>query len=459
MKALCLVLGLIILSAAFVLAQSKSEESMGGPSADKDDRDVIWSDPPDFDGVSGSSEIIDEYGLESELANDFLLDLPAAIRCVRWWGAYYEEFDGPTIDSFILRLYFDAGCLPEPFPFMEVIVDTDGFDETLIDGYERVFAYQADVDWILEAGLYWFSVQAGDHQFPPGWGRLAAEETQLCDTAFRSGYFAYPVWVPAPDVFGDLFDASQEFDDEPCGWEPPFENDTCFGSEYWDYSIERCTSDVIYGNTTQFNDDYDPSEPGPSCTGYAANGRDVVYYLDLEVGDVLDLSYYTVDYDASFYIVTDCSDMTSCVVGADNALYGDPEEIEYVVEESGRYYLILDMWSANAGGPFELQYTITGLGSCCFEDGSCQLLLEADCTEAEGLPQGGCTSCDPNPCPQPQTGACCVHPQDCYVLTEVDCGLLEDWYLWLPNQDCDPNPCPPIAVETTTWGSIKAGYR
>ena len=27
-------------------------------------------------------------------------------------------------------------------------------------------------------------------------------------------YFAYPEWVPAPDVFGDLYDASQMFEDE-----------------------------------------------------------------------------------------------------------------------------------------------------------------------------------------------------------------------------------------------------
>jgi hypothetical protein len=76
------------------------------------------------------------------------------------------------------------------------------------------YVYEFCLEEALVANLYWFSAQMADHPFPPQWGRLASDMTQICDSAFRSDYFAYPDWVPAPDVFGDMFDASQMFEDE-----------------------------------------------------------------------------------------------------------------------------------------------------------------------------------------------------------------------------------------------------
>ena len=32
-------------------------------------------------------------------------------------------------------------------------------------------------------------------------------------------------------------------------------------------------------------------------------------------------------------------------------------------------------------------------------------------------------------------------------------------YLWLIDDVCEPNPCPPVAIEETTWGKIKAGFK
>ena len=40
--------------------------------------------------------------------------------------------------------------------------------------------------------------------------------------------------------------------------------------------------------------------------------------MDLEAGDVCDFTYTPSGYDAALYILTDCSDMESCVVGAES---------------------------------------------------------------------------------------------------------------------------------------------
>jgi hypothetical protein len=68
--------------------------------------------------------------------------------------------------------------------------------------------------------------------------------------------------------------------------------------------------------------------------------------------------------------------------------------------------------------------------------------------------------CDPNPCPQPPpVGACCFVDGTCQVLTEADCLALQGAWQGA-GTDCDPNDCPPpVPVERTTWGQIKRQYR
>jgi hypothetical protein len=159
--------------------------------------------------------------------------------------------------------------------------------------------------------------------------------------------------------YGDFSTGPYLFFFDCAGVEPPPENDTCGGAEEFGYMIERCTSGFITGTTANAINDYNPAVPGPSCTGYSANGLDVVYYMDLEAGDQVSLTYTQLTWDTSFYIVTDCADMTSCVAGADATFTGDPEVINWVCTATGRYYVILDAYSSESGGDFTLDYTIT----------------------------------------------------------------------------------------------------
>lgn len=104
--------------------------------------------------------------------------------------------------------------------------------------------------------------------------------------------------------------------------------------------------------------DCDPGLGG--CTGYPAAGKDLAYILDLAMNDVVDLSCRGRDYDGSFYIVTDCSDVVgTCIIGADQTINGQPETIHWVVPAAGIYYLILDAYGSGAGGSWILDYDLS----------------------------------------------------------------------------------------------------
>jgi hypothetical protein len=53
-----------------------------------DTHDIVWLQEPNLEGLLASSEIIDEFGLESEIANDFILDNSVILTEVVWWGGY-----------------------------------------------------------------------------------------------------------------------------------------------------------------------------------------------------------------------------------------------------------------------------------------------------------------------------------------------------------------------------------
>jgi hypothetical protein len=198
----------------------------------------------------------------------------------------------------------------------------------------------------------------------------------------------------------------------PCGFPPPPDpNDTCNP----DYDIV-CSSGVLNGDMTSDFNNYDPLSGG-CATGYPEAGKDVAYRMDLLGGWVVDLTYYTPNFDAAFYIVTDCNDVPgTCVVGADAAY--DTETIHYTVPATGTYWLILDHYGTDTGGgPWTLNYSILG----------CDLPM----------------------------GACCIDGR-CTITTEPNCG---GQWLGPGYPTCDPNPCPWTPVRERSWGRIKATYR
>jgi spore coat protein A len=91
-------------------------------------------------------------------------------------------------------------------------------------------------------------------------------------------------------------------------------------------------------------------------------------------------------------------------------------------------------------------------GACCFGDGNCQILSSTDCTNQGGAYEGDGTSCNPNPCPQPE-GACCFLDESCLVLTQDDCGTAGGSYQG-DDTVCVPNPCLTITGACCFSGAV-----
>lgn len=88
---------------------------------------TVWIQEPDLNGTAGSSEVIGQYNLETEIADDFLFDEATSITAVRWWGVYWNGFEEPIVGGFNLRFYEDNGCLPGDF-VGEVIIPNNCFE-------------------------------------------------------------------------------------------------------------------------------------------------------------------------------------------------------------------------------------------------------------------------------------------------------------------------------------------
>ena len=103
------------------------------------------------------------------------------------------------------------------------------------------------------------------------------------------------------------------------------------------------------------------ADPAPDLT----KGVDGIVPIDLSNEDLLTVSYQLVADDASLYLLTDCTDVGTCLVGSDDNL-GGVEQISYLNQSGGpaRVYAILDSFVSKIPvvGPslLENQGKITG---------------------------------------------------------------------------------------------------
>jgi hypothetical protein len=218
MRKVALVLVLSFIAACGALAVNPSLMGGGGGTQNVLNTNwAVWSEPPDLEGLIASSEVIGQFALETEIANDFHVTWDTCISGARWWGGYYNNNgcgDIGVATHWNLRFYDDGGCVP-----LSVLAETVGAlsYETSVycqGGIYPIFEYHTGVSVPVTANtLYWFGAQAADHAFPPQVGRVASAGVVGCDSVFKSAYFSYPDWTPGIDVFGVAFDASQEFEE------------------------------------------------------------------------------------------------------------------------------------------------------------------------------------------------------------------------------------------------------
>jgi len=116
------------------------------------------------------------------------------------------------------------------------------------------------------------------------------------------------------------------------------------------------------GGTTdsRYSGDYSNYlEPPSSCTnGYGEDGPDVIYYVVASAGDSLYVVLTPYDYDGAVYILSDCSDPSSCVGGSDSGYSGDPEIVDYTIPSPGTYYIVADSYLPDEFGDFTISVTL-----------------------------------------------------------------------------------------------------
>jgi hypothetical protein len=224
MKKFAFVLALSLVFAGSALAINPSLNAGGaGPQQEYNSaprNDIVWSEPADVNGLIASSEDIPEFGLQSEIANDFVLTADANICVARWWGGYYNGNgcgESGVAPNWNLRFYSDAGCVPDAVLYEYLTANAHEASIGCQAGSYPMFEYWADVAvGAIGGNLYWFGAQASGHVFPPQCGRLASMGVVNCESVFKSAFFAFPDWVAAIDVFGVSVDFSQQFETN-CG--------------------------------------------------------------------------------------------------------------------------------------------------------------------------------------------------------------------------------------------------
>jgi hypothetical protein len=217
MKTIVMLIAIATSVAGVVLAEAPVafHPGTGVPNPGQGDSRAMWSEPPDLNGLLGSSEQILQLGLETELANDFI-PTETTVTHATWWGGYFNNTTpcepGIPTPGFNLEFFETDDCLPGQI--IASISTTDFTEESVgcqSDSYPlyKWGAYVA-VD-VVPGNRYWFCAQVADHAFPPQGGRLASVNVVGCDGAFRGAYFGYPDWTDWCDYWV-CPDFSQEFE-------------------------------------------------------------------------------------------------------------------------------------------------------------------------------------------------------------------------------------------------------
>lgn len=267
-------------------------------------------------------------------------------------GEAIEVFDGSSIDGTTVGSIndYDSGactCCGSTGADVVYYVQLAAHEQVAasIDGnFDTVLYIVTDCDDI------WNTCCAGDDI----WG--SGESVTCCSDEGGLYYIIVDGWNEQEGDF-TLDIAVGPCESQDCDFPP---HDTC------DEAITFCGDVNIFCNdtTTGATNDYDPGYGG--CTGYGAEGPDVVYRIVLLPGGSL---YASMDgaFDASLYLVTDCDDVPgSCVVGSDSA-YGF-EEISWASVDGGIFYLIADGYAYYSYGEFLLTINIIGGGPSAVEE-------------------------------------------------------------------------------------------
>ncbi len=187
-------------------------------------------------------------------------------------------------------------------------------------------------DWDTAPGT------GGYYEFEHHFVDLSAYDGQTVEITFRyQGVAANSHYLDAVMV-----DDGTGYDPPPPP--PPPVNDLCENA----VGLREQGLEVFEIDLCLAANDYSAGELGTSCTGYASEGRDVVYKIHLLADQTFIVSMQG-SHDGALWLATDCADPSgTCVVGSDGTVMAGYEQIppaddpDWVVPADGWYYLFVD---------------------------------------------------------------------------------------------------------------------
>ncbi len=111
----------------------------------------------------------------------------------------------------------------------------------------------------------------------------------------------------------------------------------------------------LTGQTCYGANDIDPNPGATACVEDEMSGRDVVYKFFAQAGDSLDVAVNG-GWNPAVYLLSACpGDSVHCLAGAYPIDAANPPNFDYVFDQSGQYFLVVDGPAGNCGS-----FTLSG---------------------------------------------------------------------------------------------------
>lgn len=118
---------------------------------------------------------------------------------------------------------------------------------------------------------------------------------------------------------------------------------------------------TMFGDTSEAQNNFGVFQ---SCFDWGVMGPDQIFEIYLYEGNEIEVTVAPVDmnYDPAIVIALSCSNLSSCHLGRDNNLAGEPEVLNFKAKSEGRYFIAVDSGYQPEALEAKGQYVLTVTG-------------------------------------------------------------------------------------------------
>ncbi len=411
------------------------------------------------------------------LADDWQCSETGYIKDIHWWGSWRNGVQD-VINSFVIKIYEDipgdpaAGIYSHPgallwerdIPGFDGIIYTSQsfegwFDPTtgeiLNNNHQQYFFYNYcldQTDWFpQEQGtVYWLSISAvtaSPNNAKWGWKSTMNHFNDDAVWALADNENWTELYEPGSGSAGPKIN-NFSISVDPSGTTTSATGTDFYGDGWYDYPSN-------WKNIWFYDHPFDPDRYKEAHIEFDA------FVIDPGLPPTLELA---INWSTDAWSIDQLpSDSAPPLPGEDEALYigrqvllsettfGGHYSFDITLPDYNPEWVSIDVRGRNfniqngvivhdcKGDPvsLDLAFVVTGdpntppTGACCFQDGTCSVVPEADCDASGGSYKGDGTSCqgDISPangiddaCEDPPFGACCLPDGSCFVFNPTDCA-------------------------------------